>query len=909
MATTLSLPDDPLYLQSWIRVFVDTDDAAFDDVVYRIDPPETGCTVSYSRDGTFDTDRPHVILVAGGMVGSHLLVAIDRNTGAELATREFSVTDTWTGEDGPSKCVTGRTGDAGPNPTFGGGVSGRPQNYEVHPQRGGRRVAVVILETSDSTALSDADAAALRDRLREQVFTGVPGANNECAAAYFKEVSHGRFWLADAGVVGPLRLPDTFKSYGPDVDDASIGTYDGLMQFAPAAVALIRQENQALAILGQGPLIDLLSVESILFVMRTVPPPPPSPPPAPAPLRQAQWPSATRPGGGRRLSFQVDTAMYISVFPGGSFPIGWPVERTIECVCMAEDWESLPGSGTRTFQDTVAHELAHNLGLPDEYAKAEHLAPIVAREPDKWTLMTDEDNYPHLSTVEKLMLGWTRSSWVRLLNFAVDGPLVGEEIVLSAAELGEPAAGTHAAVELRRSDGTNYYFEYRSTQSGQFGDQALPENKVVLATEFLTGSKEPPDRRFLLLIRDDGDGDDGTFGAGDDYREQDTTTPEYPNDLLVEVVSTDDATAKIKVTYGDSKPDPKLTNFSEQSNWTSPDIKVQNTRSALKKSYENVPWEGHPNKVLALVRNVGTVDAPGVTVNFWWKNYALTNSPEFPLGSQTLSVPADGQPVTFTSKDWVPPISNLFGGEGFPAHYCLIARIEPYAVPSMPAIKEVTPSNNEAQSNYTHVNGVFASPSSRDGTGITLYNDTAAAQKIHAIVGQTNPLTRTYLEHAWVTVGPAERREVAVMTEWAIGDDMLTDVLRAHPQAIEQPNDIRLTGVSSDSCAGSTLGGASISVSIGTATEFRRFDVSGSAQQFSGRVVRVSDGRGVNGTVLVTIRLAGEPESERTVSGPVRRGDFGLEAVHGLSGSLEVQAFYLSDSSVVADCDSWVVTI
>lgn len=907
MSTKLILPDEALYLQSWVRVFVETD-VAFDDVVYRVDPADTGCTVSYSRDGTFDPARPHFILVAGGMVGEHLLIAMNRNTGEELAARKFTVTDAWTGADGPSKCVTGASGDAEPNPTFGGGVSGKPQNYEVHPQKGSRRVAVVILETADNTPLSAADATALQNRLREQVFTGVPSANNECAKAYFEEVSHGEFSIADAGVVGPLRLPQNFMSYGPEEDDATIGTFDGLMQFAPAAVALIRQENRALVALGQDPLIDLVTVESILFVMRTVPAPPPSPPPLPPSLPQAQWPSATRPGGGRRLSFQVDTFLFPALFPWGGFDLGWPIERTIECVCMPDDWESLPGHGARTFQETAAHELAHTLGLPDEYAKPTHVAAIADREPENWTLMTDEENYPHLSTVEKLLLGWTRESWVRLLNFAVDGPYDGVEIVLSAAELGKPAANTFAAVELRRSDGTNYYFEYRSTQSGQIGDQSMPENEVVLATEFITASKEPPDRRFLLLIRDDGDGDDGTFDAGDDYSEKDTTTPEYPNDLLIEVISTDDKKAKIKVTYGDEKPDPKLTNFSEQSSWRSPDIKVQNARSSIKDAYKDVPWEGHLNWVQAHVRNAGTVDAPGVTVNFAWKNYALTNSPEFPLGSEKLDVPAGGQPVVFTSKDWIPPISNLFGGTGFPAHYCLIARIEPYSVPSMPAIKEVTPSNNEAQSNYTHVNGVFASPSSRDGTGITLYNDAAGPRRIHTIVGQTNPLTRTYLEHSWVTVDHAQKREVAVMTEWAVGDDTLSGVLAAHPQAIEEPNHIRLTGVASELCAGETLGGASISVSIGTATEFRLFEVSESTQVFSGRVEQVSNGAGVDGTVLVTVRPEGVPGLEVTEDHPVIDGDFSLEMSHGLTGSLECQAFFFSNSSGVADCESWVVT-
>ena len=64
----LLTPDEPLYLQSWARVPVDVPvgvpgvDPTFDDLLFLVEPPDVGCGVSHSRDGTFDADSPHVVL-------------------------------------------------------------------------------------------------------------------------------------------------------------------------------------------------------------------------------------------------------------------------------------------------------------------------------------------------------------------------------------------------------------------------------------------------------------------------------------------------------------------------------------------------------------------------------------------------------------------------------------------------------------------------------------------------------------------------------------------------------------------------------------------------------------------------------------------------------------------------------
>ncbi len=905
---TLGMPTEPLYLNSWTRIPVSLTqfDPSFDDLVFWVEPPEAGCTVSYSRDVFSDPAKPDILLIAGGLVADCVLHALDKNTGNEIAAEKFSVIDVWTGKDGPPLAIVGEVGTGQPEGTWGGGPWTEPQNVEVYPQFGDRQVAVVILETSDNPALSAADAAALRTRLQNQIFDGVTGGGSESTSAYFAEVSHSAFGLANAGVIGPIRLANTFAGYSPAVVDAALNRWNGLEAFARAGIAEIRRQNDLLVAAGQPPLIDLLTVQSILFVVRTLPAPPPPPPPGVPMPGASQWPFASRPGSWER-SFQVGTQIISISFPFGSIDIPVPIERIIQIIAMPDDWETLEASA-RTFQDTAAHELGHNLGLPDQYARTTHAADIQSRDPSNWTLMSFEDDLTHLTTAEKLILGWTRKEWVLPLSFAVIGP-VDEPVTLQAAELGAPPFGLHAAVEVRKGDGLNYYFEYRRTQGGGIGDQDLPENGVVLATEFVSGTTEPADRRTMLLIRDDSDADGGTFALNDDYEEQDTTSPEYPNDFIVDVLSVSPSAAQLRIRYGDQKPDPQLTPWSAQSNWKSPDLEVRNARTAANPMYRDVPWEGHTNTLHARVRNRGEIDAPGVTVNFAVKDYTLTNGAETSLGSETRDVPA-GATVEFTAPNvWIPPITSIIIGAGLRAHYCTVARITPYAHPLNPAVKEVTTANNEAQSNHTQLLSVFASPASREVASVSLFNDREEATRFHPIVRQTSPLARTYLEHAWVELQPLERRDVKVYTEWIVGDETLAPVVEEYgiERAFKEPNILRMTGVAEEPCSGTPLGGGSFTVPIGMATEFVRFEVDENATFYFGRIVFVGTNQGVDGDVLISVRPVDRPEEEITIATIAVGGEFEAGAEHQLSGTVEVQAYYLGGFGLGA-CESWIET-
>ena len=286
-----------------------------------------------------------------------------------------------------------------------------PQNLSVTPVLGDRNVAVAIAETSDSTALSGADQGALRTAWQDEVFDGVlRGGVLESSRRYWNDVSDGRMDLVNAGVVGPIRLAGNWATYASDVD-AGTGQTDGWEAFGRAVVANLRAQNDAAAAAGQPPVVDLMTVDSVVLVVRSLPASGMNP-------GRFVWPSATRPGG-YQLSFEVGRQVTTISFPWGSFEISVPINRTIQMFSMPDDWETRDTSG-RVRGETVAHELGHNFGLPDEYARDGH--PQASKDRDlasttaagaTWSLMSWEEQFAQPVVVEKMMLGWVDAAHVR----------------------------------------------------------------------------------------------------------------------------------------------------------------------------------------------------------------------------------------------------------------------------------------------------------------------------------------------------------------------------------------------------------------------------------------------------------------------------------------------------------------
>jgi hypothetical protein len=879
---TLGMPSEPLYLSSWTRVGVSTDGSlTVDDLVFVVDPPEAG-SVSHAKDASFSA-APSVVLSTCAVPGQYKLVVLHAVTGDVLTAAPFEVTDAWGGVDGPPQSFIGAVGADAPDATWGGGDPYVPQNLDVTPVRSDRNVAVVIAQTTETPAqpaLTNAQQAALRTTWSDEVFTGVNrGGVMESARNYWFAVNGSRFDILNAGVVGPVALANNWASYATEVN-ATTGQTDGWEAFGRAAVADIRRQNDARAAAGQPPVVDLMTVDSIILVLRSLPAAGMNP-------GRFVWPSSTRPGG-YQLSFEVGRQVVSIPFPFGDITVSVPIERTIQMFAMPNDW--VARDARREIGETVAHEYGHTLGLPDEYARPAHpqwakdrdlarrttnaAGQVVLNTGDCWSLMSFEEEFPLPTVVEKMMLGWVEASHVKLYNFQTVGP-VDETVTLHASDLGTPPAGRFSAIEVRIGDGSNYYFEYRRERPTAFFDQDVPTDRTVVGVDVRSG-KEPTDRRNVLRIANDTDNDRGEFQLNDDYEERDTSNPSYPEDFRMQVLQTANRFARVRITYGDAKPDPQIRPWAPSTNWKSPDLQVTNARNATNSAWRDVPWEGHDNRIVATVRNPGQITARSVRVEFFVKDFTLGSGAEQPLGFDVHDVPTGNAPVQFTSSvAWVPPPLSAIPFVHIQPHYCVVARIVEYRDPVNPAIRETTPENNEAQSNHTQLISVSASPSSREMGVVKVTNPLDEPAVCRVVVRQTSAYYRTYVEKSWVRLDPGEARDVLFMTESVLGDPTTHPAIGERREAVyKTPNSVRLTGVADTAglCHGFVTGGAHVMVRSARATEFVEFGREG--ELVWGEVVTKDDGSGVNGALLVTLTPEGAPEKEQTFDATVAGGRF-----------------------------------
>lgn len=885
------------YLSSWTRARIRvTGGVDFDSLAFVVDPPEGGL-VSASRDASFDPADPDVVVAIGGLVGDYKLVALDATTGDVWNATSFSVVDAWGEQDGPPAARIGAASGTQPLAAWGGGDPYVPQNVDVRPRRGRYRVAVVVVETSDQTTLSAADAAALTQTLRDEVFTGVNrGGVVESSRLYFTAVSDGALDLVEAGIVVPVRLPNRWDQYVATGTQNGVNTTtgrtqgDGLPNFSTAAVAEIVRLNRERANAGQPPVLELDRVDSLVFMLRSVPADAAATPPYPG---RHQWPFGTLPGY-YELSFIVGEDRV----PFFGFEIAIPRVRTIQCLTMPSTWTAM--SNSRTIAETVAHELGHNFGLHDAYwVSGTHDAQFQARELGEWDLMGLERGAPEMSVVERMMLGWVPAGEVRTISVGVQG-FVDENVELHPASSGRPVpGGRRQAVELRIGDGHNYYFEYRRRNALALSDQTTPEDFVVVGTDFRSGDQPPKERRPLVLLADDGDGDAATFRVGDDYREEDRTDPSYPNDFEMSVLQTQSGFAEINLRYADAKPDPSIRPWAQSTNWKSPDLKIRNGKGS-----NDTPWEGHDNWIDATIRNTGRDTAYDIEVSFAVKDFTLAGGAEKSLGSVTIAkLDAGAQTVVSSPDAWRPPALSSIPFLTVRQHYCVVARIT--AQPD-----EIMRDNNEAQSNHTVLISASGSPSTRETGTVKVTNPHPVAARCAVVVRQTGQLSRTYLEHAWVHLQPGEERDVRFWTESMIGDPALMVYTRERQSlAWEMPNSLLLTGIADTGfgCHGDVTGGAHVEVRAGRRTRFVELVV-GRGYAY-GRVEVEEDGSGVWGDVVITLRSEKDGDDLGVYTGEVRDGQFRFEfggERERIDEARVAQAEFLGGYSAAPAISEWV---
>jgi M6 family metalloprotease-like protein len=889
----LRVPEGELFIGGWIRVQVITNDPAiaFDDLEFNIEPREAAAMVSLSRDNSFDPARPHIVLTAGWKPGKHELFVRHRPTGDAVGQTTFEVLETWEDQKlGPSIATFGSI-ESGPSGGTWGGPDGGdfrvPQNVSVTPALGTRNVGVVLIDTSDARYPTGAALNTIINNLRNEMVNGVMiGGQNRSVATYFNQASNGLFNVNLVGIVGPIMLPNNWNSYFSfdDPDGDGNGIWIANADLPATVIAQIVQLNVNNANAGNPPALDLSQMDSLIYVVRSRDNPAPDP-------DLFVWP---------RASLQTETQIVGTIqvpAPFGSFEV--PASRGIAWIYMPDDW--VARNGVRQFHETVVHEIGHNLGLSDQYNQsgftADATSRIAAFNPNQsWELMTWERDLPLPSAAHRMMLGWVDPNRVRLYNFGVFGP-IDETITLHAASLGAAPAGRFAAAEVRLEDGKNYYFEYRPSTAGRIVDVNPPEVNTVLGTEAEFRASKTNDHPNILRVEEDADAvmDLGAFATGEDFRDQDTTTPGFTNDFIVNVVNTTASEATVRVRYApDVKPDPALTPWSPSSNWQSPDIEVINGRSMSDSAFRNIPWEGHDNTVVARVTNRGSSPARSVKVKFFWKDFTFGPATEQPLGEQTQDIPV-GASVTYTAPQlWRPPtLSFVFSGITYTQHACVVARIDPFLDP-VSNIWEVTPENNEAQSNYTWVATTTSSPATREVTTILAENPFDKPAIVYFTIHQPHPLFRTYLDHRWVYLEPGEQRRILVMVESLLGDERFARVVREFaPQERRIATTLRLSalGDTRETCAPQVIGGVSILAITGIGTRFEEFVADGGSAR--GFVVRTDTREGINGTVLITLTPRRPDDERREVvwEGPIINGQFRVQI--GDPQEVIVQAHYL----------------
>jgi M6 family metalloprotease-like protein len=874
----LELADEPLYVGSYTSVKVDTAGSGvmFDDLEFAIPSGRRGGQVSLSRDFEFEPSNPEVLLLAGYAPETHRLQAIHEPTGAVVGERKFELTDMWADDEhGPKKWFNGFLASYGFGPTWGGGAAGAPQNYNTIPASGTKRVAILLVDTADQRYTTDATTlASFRTRWQQNAFDGLVGSDgvSRSMAQFYREVSYKTLGQPGIDITGTV-FTDVVHLSGHWGDYFAM---DANGAWAPKGEFI----NQCVTAAGDG--VDLTGYDMIVCVSQAVPASGGSP-------AKVAWPY----GG---IGVGVDSAHGHVGGRGISMPNEWG------------DGSSLDQGGGRTIYETLTHEMGHTLNLPDEY-KPDVPGRMLAGTPAgaSWDPMEQEGPLPHLTVAHRMMLGWVQPSWVKLYNFLASGATVDETITLAAVESAPPPTGQFAGMEVRVGDGRNYYFEYRRGQSGEIGDRQLVPDSRIVGTD-VSEPPDPPviDRPDILLLAKHGDDSGAVLDSGQFYHEVDNTTPTFPSDFRLDVVSHNGNAAQVRVRYGVlGKPDPSIRPWPRDSahQWQSPDIEVQNARNAADPAWANVPWQGHANTVVANIKNRGALSAPGVSASFFVKDYTVGGAPETFLGSDTHDI-GPAATVAFTVPWNIPAPADPSAQQ----HFCIIVRIDHYETPTTPPVQEMTDANNTAQSNYDRFISATSIPS-REIAYVTVGNPYSERTRFFISAGQSNPLYRTYLEHDWLLLDPGETRRLRVMFEFAPDAEQSDPkVKKQKKKYLRVPNFVNIAGAIEDPLDPRLHGpswatGVTAQIASGRSTKFR--DVRRVRSVVTGRVTTADDKPVPGGKVVVTA-WDHNRKREHSLHTDVQPGTGTFQAK--LPGKWAIVDAYYTGAPGYADCESEVVS-
>jgi M6 family metalloprotease-like protein len=858
-----TMPNEKLYLGSFIRIPVNIEPASgltIDDLTFIVPAGPEGGLISASRDNTFDPKKPGVMLCLGYKPGIYEMHAIVTATQKVVGKSKFTVTDMWTDDrNGPPMWVTGILKGHTAGATWGGGDPG-PQNYNIIPASGNRRVLIMLVDTKTQRFTTNAsDLQAIRDRWQDNLEHGVTEHGLQHSAnLYYKEVSYSNFGIS-ATVTGPVNLSGEWDDYFT-LEKNSTTDYDPKGEF----------DQMCISAAGSTP--DWDNVDSILFVVQEV--------------------DATTTSNQKRV-----------------WPQGWggtyttsKGDKNYAVIAMPHNW-GLPDATTgvvwKAVYECSSHELGHNLGMADDYKP-----DVPGRMTQGWDLMEDEDPLPHMTLAQRLMLGWVKNTWVKAYDFSTMPVPVDETVTLHPIEQGQPPQNRWSGVEVRLESGWNYYFEYRVGQAGQIGDGQLPKNDCIIGTDVISSNHfTPPSARPPILMLPGG----GVFGNNDTFQ-QTIYVDGVPTDLFdVSVSGIDGKKADLRIKYGlTGKPDPSIRRWpaSPDRPWQSPDIEIRNARSAADSTWFNVPWSGNPNTIVAQVKNGGNLAAPKVLVNFFVADMNVGGASETFLGSDVKDI-GPQKTVEFSCPvPWIPP------AEG---HYCIIVRIPLYQTPGSPSVAEMTELNNSAQSNYDRFISATASPPSREITEVTVGNPYNLPTRVYFTVGNTNPLYRTYISNKWLWLNPKETRKITTMFEFA-PDHMKGTAYLSHPDKLEGyipvPNNVNFTSFIQDprflpKHIWNLFSGSQIQVVTGRATRF--IEVTVDRTRVRGFIDTQDGHEPVNGGIVIVRMFSskGDPQGIRYEKAPVKNGRFETK----LSGDFDSVDLYFVPPPRYADCMSKIYQV
>jgi hypothetical protein len=317
------------------------------------------------------------------------------------------------------------------------------------------------------------------------------------------------------------------------------------------------------------------------------------------------------------------------------------------------------------------------------------------------------------------------------------------------------------------------------------------------------------------------------------------------------------------------RPQVQISPAPGRGSWKSPDVDVVGPAGT------NRIAKGLKHRIVARIRNAGSLGAKWVRVSFAWLPFTTSPGTWTELGAAPLQDVAAFSSATF-AIDWNVPASmtvNKIEVE----HFCVRVTIDRYVDPFNPSQSEIVIVDNWAQSNFDTQDVDHGSPSARRWTAVTVSNPTFSEATYRVLPASDSEHFRVFVGHAWLQLRRDETRAVPVAYESLAGDPVQGDAFdRAFREgAFEQPAQISFNAFvippDADQCASaSVVWGAGLALRPGRRT--RLDDVGRRGEGVRGWVRSQSGGVTTDvtqGDVRMVVWTGRRPDDQLVLSAPL----------------------------------------